>query len=70
MTTLKQIWIEKGKIYKTPLTGSPLFQKEDIKEWLRQKQIPPKYGYKDIAYKMCKRQLINKFIKELLKELK
>ena len=38
MKTLKQIWIQNGGTYKTPLTGSLLFQKRDIKEWLQQKQ--------------------------------
>ena len=64
MTTLKQIL-------------EPYFEDHEIedakkcfREWLQQKQIPPEYGNKDVAYKMCKRQLINKFIKELLRELK
>lgn len=38
MTTLKQIWKENGSLYRTPMLGSPLFQKKDVKEWLQQKR--------------------------------
>jgi len=43
MKSLKQIWEEKGKLYTTPLTGSPLYQESDIIDWLQQKRIE-KYG--------------------------
>ena len=72
MTTPKQIFDSLYDNDNKICTRKSLWEqfKEINREWLQQKEIPPEYGHKDIAYKMCKRQIINKFIKECLEELK
>ena len=64
MKNLEQIWKNNGSLYKTTLTGSSLFQKKDIKEWLQQKQEQMKREFEE-RFNLTQMSLI----KELLEEL-
>jgi len=38
MTKLIEVWEKGSAHYKTPICGTPLFQKSEIVEWLKQNQ--------------------------------